>query len=61
VKSRVAGAFILPSTGKTGDRIKSYGPGRICEVWGCKTVLSTYNPAQYCSLHDPVGRPTSAR
>ncbi len=55
VKSRVAGAFQLPGTGKIGDRIPAYGRGRICEAWGCHTVLSTYNPAPYCSVHDHVG------
>jgi hypothetical protein len=57
MKSRGAGAFILPNTGKLSDRIKSYGRGRICEVWGCTTILSTYNPAHFCSSHDHVGKP----
>ena len=51
VKSRVAGGFILPSTGKLSDRIKSYGSGRICEARGCTTILSAYNPAEFCSTH----------
>jgi hypothetical protein len=55
LKSRVAGAFVLPSTGKIRDRIKSYGRGRICLVSGCDTVLSAYNAAPYCSVHDRVG------
>ena len=55
VKSRVAGGFILPSTGKLSDRIKSYGTGRICDAWGCTTILSAYNPAQFCSAHDRPG------
>ena len=56
MKSRIAGAFLLPSNGKTSDRIPAYGRGRICEAWGCDTVLSTYNPALYCSVHDHVGK-----
>jgi len=55
VKSRIAGAFLLPSTGKTSDRVPAYGRGRICEACGCDTVLSTYNPAPYCSVHDHAG------
>ena len=55
MKSRVAGGFILPATGKISDRIKSYGRGRICEAWGCTTILSTYNPAHFCSSHDRAG------
>ncbi len=55
MKSRVAGHFLSPGTGKISDRILAYGRGRICEAPGCDTVLSTYNPALYCSLHDPVG------
>jgi hypothetical protein len=56
VKSRVAGGFILPATGKISDRIKSYGRGRVCEAWGCATILSTYNPAHLCSAHQRVAR-----
>ena len=61
VKSRVAGAFQLPSTGKTSDRVPAYGRGRVCEVWGCNTILSTYNPAPYCSVHDHAGERRSRR
>jgi len=61
VKSRVAGGFILPATGKISDRIKAYGRGRICEAWGCTTILSTYNPAHFCSVHDRVGERRSRR
>jgi len=57
VKSRVAGGFILPATGKISDRIKSYGRGRICEVGGCTTILSAYNPASLCSSHARAGTP----
>ena len=57
VKSRVAGAFRFPSAGKISDRIPAYGRGRICEASGCDTLLSTYNPAVYCSLHDVPGAP----
>jgi hypothetical protein len=56
MKSRAAGAFVLPGTSRASDRIKSYGRGRVCEVWGCNTILSAYNPALFCSAHDPVGR-----
>ena len=55
MKSRSAGHFTSPSSGKTSDRIPAYGRGRICEAPGCGTLLSTYNPALYCSLHESVG------
>jgi hypothetical protein len=61
MKSRAAGAFILPGTSRTSDRIKSYGRGRVCEVWGCNTILSAYNPAQFCSSHHPVDGPGPRR
>ena len=61
MKSRTTGSFILPDTGRVSDRIKSYGRGRICEVCGCNTVLSTYNPAHFCSSHEHVGSPGSRR
>jgi len=61
VKSRTPGAFILLGTTRISDRIKAYGSGRICEVRGCDTVLSTYNPAHFCSVHDHVAMPGSRR
>jgi hypothetical protein len=61
VKSRTTGSFILPDTGRVSDRIKSYGRGRVCEVWGCNTVLSTYNPAHFCSSHAHADSPGSGR
>ena len=57
MKSRLAGAFILPGTSNLRDRIPVYGRGRTCEVRGCRTILSTYNPSHFCSVHDPVGIP----
>ena len=61
VKSRVAGGFILPSTGRSSDRIRSYGRGRVCEAWGCTTILSAYNPAHYCFAHERTGTPERRR
>ena len=60
MKSRLAGHFLSSSSGKISDRIFAYGRGRICEAPGCATLLSTYNPGLYCSLHDSV-RPSLAR
>ena len=57
MKSRIAGGFILPDTGRRSDRIKSYGSGRVCEARGCNTVLSAYNPAHFCFAHDHEGMP----
>ena len=55
MKSALMGRFLAPSTGKISDRIRAYGHGRICQEPGCDTLLSTYNPALYCSLHEAVG------
>jgi hypothetical protein len=52
VKSRVAGSFILPGTSRPSDKIRAYGRGRVCEVWGCNTILSTYNPSHFCAAHE---------
>ncbi|HET6475777.1 MAG TPA: hypothetical protein VFH93_06865 [Thermoleophilia bacterium] len=57
MKSRVIGSFVSSSAGRPSQRIPAYGRGRICDAPHCDTVLSTYNPALYCSLHDVVGMP----
>ena len=57
MKSRVIGAFLLTGAGTPSQRIPAYGSGRICGAPRCGTVLSTYNPSLYCSLHDVAGTP----
>jgi hypothetical protein len=52
VKSRVIGSYQQTGAGRPGQQIPAFGSGRVCEAPGCSTVLSTYNPALYCSLHD---------
>ena len=52
MKSRVAGRYLSTGTGKISDRIPAYGRGRVCEEPGCGTLLSNYNPAHFCSVHD---------
>jgi len=32
--------------------VRTYGKGRACQHEGCNTVLSAYNPATYCALHE---------
>lgn len=32
-------------------RPKTYGAGRVCELEGCDTLLSRYNPSALCCLH----------
>ena len=61
MKSRAAGSYMVPSTGRVSDRIAAFGLGRICETPGCDTVLSKYNPAHFCSVHDALSRPASGR
>jgi hypothetical protein len=34
-----------------GTRSRSYQRGRVCNVAGCSTVLSMYNPSVLCSIH----------
>jgi hypothetical protein len=35
-----------------GHPLATYGRGRVCDVSGCRTRLSVYNPETRCSLHD---------
>ena len=37
--------------GGRGEPVKTYGDGRICAAPGCMTVLSRYNPSEYCAHH----------
>jgi hypothetical protein len=34
------------------SKVHAHRPGRLCGQEGCDTVLSIYNPAALCSLHD---------
>ena len=34
-----------------GKKVKSMPTGRKCKYRGCKTILSIYNYAPYCSVH----------
>jgi hypothetical protein len=40
-----------PVIGSTTE-CRTYRPGRVCLESGCRTVLSIYNPASRCSLHE---------
>jgi hypothetical protein len=57
VKSRVIGSYLQTGAGRASQQIPAYGGGRVCGAPHCGTVLSTYNPAQYCSLHDVAALP----
>jgi hypothetical protein len=57
VKVRIAGGFLSEGTGKVSDRVQTFGRGRVCEAHGCGALLSTYNPARFCSLHVGVAAP----
>jgi hypothetical protein len=61
VKSHTTGALLSPSIGKTSGKIPLYGRGRICAAAGCGTVLSTYNQAAFCSIHEAAGSPLPYR
>ena len=57
MKSRVIGSYLQTGAGRPSQKIPSFGAGRVCGAPLCGTVLSTYNPALYCSLHDVVAVP----
>ena len=57
MKSRVIGGYLQTGVGRPSQQIPAFGSGRICGAPLCGTVLSTYNPALYCSLHDVVAVP----
>jgi len=37
--------------GGRGEPVKTFGDGRVCAAPGCSTVLSRYNPSEFCALH----------
>lgn len=32
--------------------VRTFGSGRVCRADGCTTVLSLYNPSDFCALHE---------
>lgn len=50
---RTAIAASLPKS--RSRRCKTYRAGRVCLYEGCTTILSRYNPARLCSLHESLG------
>ena len=38
--------------GSGASRTRSFGKRRVCLVESCETVLSQYNPTQFCSVHN---------
>jgi hypothetical protein len=32
--------------------VRTFGRGRVCRADGCATVLSLYNPSDFCALHE---------
>lgn len=57
MKVRIAGGFRSSGTGRSSEKIPTYGHGRVCETTGCDTVLSSYNPAHHCSVHVALSAP----
>jgi len=48
--------------GLTGGRpvkVALSAPGRTCAEDDCTTILSTYNPADYCALHEHLHPPAT--
>lgn len=44
-----------------GGRPARYAAGRRCATPGCSTILSVYNPASFCCLHDRRAAPARTR
>jgi hypothetical protein len=40
--------------------VRKYLPRRVCAAQSCWTVLSIYNGADFCWLHEPPGRRTGS-
>jgi len=57
MKVRQPGGLMSAGSGRAGDRLPTYGRGRVCESPGCSTFLSAYNPARYCALHAAADEP----
>jgi hypothetical protein len=41
----------------SGQRSRTFGPGRLCGELGCGTRLSIYNAGSYCSRHQAKDSP----
>ena len=37
--------------GGRGEPVRTYGDGRVCAARGCVTLLSRYNPSEFCAVH----------
>lgn len=35
------------------SQAKDYGIGQVCLKKGCETILSRYNPLEFCAIHTP--------
>lgn len=44
-----------------GERPARYASGRRCAAPGCSTILSMYNPASFCCVHDREAAPVRTR
>jgi hypothetical protein len=55
----------------TTHQVRSFEGGRVCVAGGCSTILSSYNPSSWCTVHDRLSprarkghgtrRPTDSR
>ena len=46
---------------RAGEKVSSFPSGRVCADDTCTTVLSVYNAALFCSVHEPRKRRTGSR
>jgi hypothetical protein len=52
---------VRTETPQDGPPVPRFDEGRVCEVAGCRTVLSVYNDGERCWSHRPMERVTPLR
>ncbi len=52
---------VRTETPEDGPPVPRFGPGRVCDEIGCRTVLSVYNDGDRCWSHRPMERVTPLR
>ena len=46
-------AFLPARSLVAADPVTTYPAGRVCACPECETVLSVYNPSEFCGAHQP--------
>jgi hypothetical protein len=58
--SNVRHSYTIAEVKEPRSRPQTFGRGRVCQVDGCGTLLSIYNPAPFCAVHSRCLRLTDA-